>query len=320
MNKQPAVSVIVPNYNHARYLKERINSILDQTFQDFELILLDDCSTDNSAELLNNCRNNPHVSHIELNEQNSGSAFRQWEKGIQLAQGKYIWIAESDDKAENRFLERAVEALEKHPEAQLCLTGSHLIDTCGNPLQSSEFDQWDEDGRIYEYSSLQYLRKKLLNQNTVYNASMVLFRRKNCLKDITPAYKKMRYCGDWLFWIEQARKGNVVEIHQKLNFFRKHPDNTTNQGTREGNSIPEMISIRKYFYQHVLPPQCCTDIVIDKALLYGHIKHLPISAERRKELLLSLKKELNINWLDYLIGKWIRSLLKHKKSADAQIL
>lgn len=320
MNTTPRVSVILPNYNHARFLKERIDSILNQTFQDFELILLDDCSSDNSVEVLEEYRNNPHVSHIELNEQNCGSPFMQWEKGIRLAKGKYIWIAESDDKAENRFLERTVEALEKHPEAQLCLTGSHLIDTWGKPLHSSEFDQWAEDGQIYEYPNLQYLRKKMLNQNTVYNASMVLFRRENCLENITPAYKEMRYCGDWLFWIEQARKGNVIEIHQKLNFFRKHPANTTNQGAREGNSIPEIIYIRKYLYRHVLPSQCHTDIVIDKSLLYRQIKHLPISAGRKKELLLSLKKELNINWVDYLIGKWTRSLLKRWKSADAQVL
>ena len=71
MNTTPRVSVILPNYNHARFLKERIDSILNQTFQDFELILLDDCSSDNSVEVLEEYRNNPHVSHIELNEQNA---------------------------------------------------------------------------------------------------------------------------------------------------------------------------------------------------------------------------------------------------------
>ena len=62
------VSVIVPNYNHALYLHERIESILLQSYTEFELILLDDCSTDNSQDILNSYRNNPHVSHIVFNE------------------------------------------------------------------------------------------------------------------------------------------------------------------------------------------------------------------------------------------------------------
>ena len=81
----PKVSVIVPNYNHAPYLKRRIDSILNQTYQDFELILLDDCSTDNSAEVLNEYASNPKVSHVVINEINSGSTFKQWDKGFALA-------------------------------------------------------------------------------------------------------------------------------------------------------------------------------------------------------------------------------------------
>src|SRR5882757_6677219 len=71
----PTVSVIVPNYNHARYLRKRIESVLGQTYQDFEVILLDDCSTDNSREVLVSHRDNPKV-RIDFNENNSGSVFK----------------------------------------------------------------------------------------------------------------------------------------------------------------------------------------------------------------------------------------------------
>ncbi len=74
------VSVIVPNYNHASYLVARIESILNQTYQDFELILLDDCSTDDSREVLLKYKDNPKVTHLVFNEQNSGSPFIQWQK------------------------------------------------------------------------------------------------------------------------------------------------------------------------------------------------------------------------------------------------
>ena len=78
----PIVSIIVPNYNYARFLDIRMESILNQTFQDFEIILLDDHSTDNSVEIIEKYRNNPKVSYIDINKENSGSPFRQWKKGI----------------------------------------------------------------------------------------------------------------------------------------------------------------------------------------------------------------------------------------------
>ena len=88
------VSVIVPCYNHAPYLKQRIESILNQTYQNFELILLDDVSPDESGEILLSYKDHPKVSHCIINERNSGSTFHQWNKGIALAQGELIWIAE----------------------------------------------------------------------------------------------------------------------------------------------------------------------------------------------------------------------------------
>ena len=86
----PKVSVIIPNYNHAPYLKERLDSVFNQSFQGFEVILLDDSSTDNSIEVLNIYTSNPKVSHFIINKKNSGSPFKQWEKGIELATGDYL--------------------------------------------------------------------------------------------------------------------------------------------------------------------------------------------------------------------------------------
>jgi glycosyltransferase involved in cell wall biosynthesis len=112
----PKLTVIVPNYNHERFLAKRLESILNQTFQDFELILLDDCSTDNSRLILSQSVRD-HRVRIEFNDVNSGSTFKQWNKGVQLAQGKYIWIAESDDYADVHLLERLVPLLDNDPKA-----------------------------------------------------------------------------------------------------------------------------------------------------------------------------------------------------------
>src|ERR1700733_15685962 len=90
----PKVSVVIPSYNHARFLRRRIDSILQQSYQDFELILLDDCSPDNSREILTSYVDDPRV-RIEFNTTNSGSTFKQWNKGGGLAHGGKLWFAES---------------------------------------------------------------------------------------------------------------------------------------------------------------------------------------------------------------------------------
>ena len=110
----PKISIIVPNYNHSSFLNERLDSIFNQTFQDFEVILLDDKSTDNSTEILRHYTQNEKVSHFIINKKNSGSPFKQWKKGIELAKGEFIWIAESDDTCDLNFLEEQIKALQQN--------------------------------------------------------------------------------------------------------------------------------------------------------------------------------------------------------------
>lgn len=141
MNALPLVSVVVPNYNYKRYLNLRIQSILQQTYQNIELILLDDASTDGSEEVLSDYQDHAKVSHILLNEHNTGNPFKQWFKGMQLAKGKYIWIAEADDLCELTFLEKVVPLMEKYQQAAVCFAGSKYIDKDGNVL-SYDMNKW----------------------------------------------------------------------------------------------------------------------------------------------------------------------------------
>lgn len=129
------VSVIIPNYRHALYLKERIDSVLEQTYRDFEVIILDDCSPDDSREIIETYRTREKIAHIVYNERNSGSTFMQWQKGFDLAQGEYIWIAESDDFADPGFLSSCVEQLENEPSCTLAYTESRLVDAESRPMK-----------------------------------------------------------------------------------------------------------------------------------------------------------------------------------------
>lgn len=305
------VSVIVPNYNHSPYLKQRINSILAQSMTDFELILLDDCSTDNSESILMSYKSNPKVSHVVINEQNSGSPFKQWDKGIALAlaKGKYIWIAESDDYAEPEFLERTTAALERYPSARVATTGSYFVDAEGKNT-TMELDVFPLDDKEQFYTGQSYLQTKMLSINSVYNASMALFRREGCMDNLDMQYKSMRYCGDWFFWIQQIQKGDVVQLHTKLNYFRQHAKSTTKEGSNNGASLLEIISIRKYYYATI--PLSSNDRLIDKGRLYRVILNDPYTPERRRELYTHIKNELNANFISYIRFKLLRMAFKIK--------
>lgn len=229
----PKVSVIVPNYNHSAYLCQRIDSILQQSYTDYELILLDDCSTDASREVLAAYQHMPQVTQVIFNEKNSGSTFKQWERGIQLAKGEYIWIAESDDMADTDFLKETVEQLDRNKAATIVFTGSQMIDENGKQLPKD----WDHFSpgmnKVATYDGDEYLKRKMLWGNSVYNASMVLFR-KACYYKVPADYCNYRYCGDWLFWIGVCRQGQVISINRKLNYFRQHLNKVSPKAVKEG--------------------------------------------------------------------------------------
>ena len=129
------ISVIVPNYNHARFLPERLDSVLGQTRMPDQVILLDDASSDNSCEIQKEyAERYPDLITCSFNKKNSGSPFIQWAKGLELAHGEFIWIAESDDVADARFLETLAPMLEADPKVGIAYCQSHKIGEEGENL------------------------------------------------------------------------------------------------------------------------------------------------------------------------------------------
>lgn len=235
----PLVSVIVPNYNHAPYLRQRLNSIFNQTFQNFEVIILDDCSTDNSKKIIEEYRNNPLVSHIIYNEANSGSPFKQWAKGFNLAQGEYIWIAESDDWAELDFLEEQISILEKDSSLILTFCESYWE----YPEKTDLVRKYSKD-KIF--NGIDFIRNHQIFNNSIVNASSVLFH-KNFLKDISTEYQNFNGSGDYLLWSMLCECGNIYYSSKVLNHFRRHNLTTTSKSIVSGKTFLENFRIYKYF-------------------------------------------------------------------------
>lgn len=252
------VSVIVPNYNHAPYLRQRLDSIFNQTFQDFEVIILDDCSTDNSKEIIEEYRNRLQVSHVVYNETNSGSPFKQWAKGFNLAQGEYIWIAESDDWAELNLLDEMVRYLDRDSSLAFAFCESyweHPNQTIlGTYLAKDTF-----------FKGTRFLKNRQIYFNNIYNASSVLFRKQS-LASIPKDYQNFLGSGDYLFWSCLCEKGNVYYTSKRLNHFRRHSAATTCKSFSTGINFIENHRIYEYFKQKRLVSTLANFRIVDSEL------------------------------------------------------
>lgn len=227
LSARPLVSVIVPNYNHATYLGERLRSITAQGIADIELILLDDCSTDESASILHEyCLLDPRA-RLYRNDENSGSTFRQWQKGLALARGHYVWIAESDDSAAPVFLQTLVGLLEANPDAVFAYSQSMMIDVNGQhlgiPLQWTNdlsTQRWRES---YVVPGHEELRLALIHKNTIPNVSAVLFRNSADLIGMIDVHSRL--CGDWLAYVRLCGMGSIAFTPEPLNYWRQNSSN-----------------------------------------------------------------------------------------------
>lgn len=306
MKKKPLVSVIVPNYNYARFLRQRIGSILLQSYTDYELILLDDASADESRDILESYRDNPHVSHIVYNDENSGSPFTQWQKGLALARGKYVWIAESDDYADASFLAETVGMLERHPQAVVCFTGSRRIDPQGNTL-ARDSDYWTRKPSLYRqgYRVLDgndYILHNLYWRAYIYNASGALFRRAALQKADVSQCIAMRCSGDWLFWAELAKQGQIIEVYKKLNYFRYHAISASTQGVRNGTAMKEDFRVVKDL-EKAFPQIGSYRRTLRRGIFYKRIRRMDASPAVKQELFDALNQTLGGGKKDFLLER-----------------
>lgn len=290
----PLVSVIIPSYNHEKFLKERIDSVLNQTFQDFELIILDDLSPDNSREIIESYRAHPKVSQIIYNEKNSGSTFFQWNKAVlSLAKGEFIWIAESDDVADPKFLEALVPMLQQNSEVVLAYSQSAKMDSEGKITGS--WSEWTQDlvegnyfNDSFQMNGQEYIEKFLIHKNTIPNASAVLFRRKT-YAEIGGAVVDMKTNGDWDLWLKFLLLGDVYFHNQMLNNFRYHSTSVIARAKSDGsNNIRSKYGLLQ---QRILMRDSFSKTLIIKKINNKSLKKInyrKISIDKAKSFLVNL--------------------------------
>ncbi|WP_183563784.1 glycosyltransferase family 2 protein [Mucilaginibacter sp. SP1R1] len=273
----PLVSIIIPNYNHAFFLNQRLESIFNQTYQDFEIIILDDCSTDNSEEIINEYQDHPKIKQIIYNPTNSGSTFKQWQKGVELSSGKYIWIAESDDYCEPDFLSTMINQFRTTDGIGLVYCRSLPINSQNQVYDYSDWwmkrvdkNKWETD---YFNNGEDECSKYLSIQCTIPNVSGVLFDI-NCLKEINWIELKYKVCGDWYLYVTILKKHDIAYIAKPLNYHRNHDNNVRSRNFK--TSIIEQYEVLSYLnkihkinktsnYYRALDERMCNFITIIKA-------------------------------------------------------
>jgi len=236
----PRVSVIVPNYNYARHLRDRIGSIVRQTMPFLELIILDDASDDDSIEVIEKLVVEYGIqARLVRNRAHSGGVSRQWAKGVELARGDLVWIAEADDLCEPGFLERMTSVM---PDRSVVMAycQSRQIDEAGNVLADTYLKYTDDVSRghwlqAYREKGSDEIRKYLAVKNTIPNVSAALFRRDalwDALGRELDTMTGFRIAGDWIAYLAVLEQGEIAFVPESLNLHRRHPDSITNGSER----------------------------------------------------------------------------------------
>ena len=247
------ISVVIPNFNYARFLKQRLYSVLSQKVKIYEIIILDDCSTDESRKIIDDLTSmlEKHITVLKVyNDKNSGSAFKQWEKGFELACGDYVWIAEADDYCHPKMLKNLVKPLLTYSDIIISYCDTAFINGEGKltlPSIKNEIDfmntkHWDKD--FVNDGKEEYKKYAFLNC-TIANVSSTLIK-----KDDYHAFfelsGKFKQAGDWLFYVNIMQKGKIAYSSKTLNYYRIHGNNVSSI-TKKDAHLKELERIYKYY-------------------------------------------------------------------------
>lgn len=251
MSHHALVTVVIPNYNHGLYLKERIESVINQSFQNFELYILDDCSTDDSIKVMSQFESHPKVKGILKNKTNSGSLFKQWVKAIELAKGSYLWIAESDDYAHVDFLKDTVAVAEKYKDLGLVFSDSMIVNQSGEFIEKASATNKGlthfKDTAFSELIDKNKVPEYFVSDLIIWNASSVLFST-NALKHIDfELLQRLKNAGDLFSYISISMNYDIAYVNKPLNYFRRHGDNTTEKNAVSGALHNDRLIIINHF-------------------------------------------------------------------------
>jgi glycosyltransferase involved in cell wall biosynthesis/SAM-dependent methyltransferase len=225
------VTAVVPNYNHARFLPERLDSILNQTYPLIDILVLDDCSTDDSRTVIDGyVERFPDRITAVYNEANSGGVFKQWQKGHELATGDLIWFCESDDFCETTFVERLVGHF-RDPSVMLAFGRIDFANTEGNVMPGMETYLEEAEPGIWGAPLVRPAAAWFKNgfgvKNLIANVGGSIWRRAPLAQAVWDEARSFKIMGDWYLYAAVAGGGQIAYDPAARACFRIHGNNTS---------------------------------------------------------------------------------------------
>lgn len=227
--KKPKVSVIMAVYNGEKYLKECIDSILNQTFSDFEFIIINDGSTDKTEEIVKNAMKKDKRIKLISNKENRGRAVAR-NQGLKIANGEYIAVIDSDDIALPQRLEKQVKFLDENQDVGLVGTWFYVIDEDGKIIGKEKNPVSDE-----------MIREKILKAMPFCHSSLMW--RKECIEKVGGYRKEFSLSQDYDLVLRISEKYKVANIPEFLCMRRYHPDAITVIKKREQEKFGKLAQI-----------------------------------------------------------------------------
>lgn len=313
----PKVSVLIPTYNYARYIGEAIDSVLEQTFSDFEIIIVDNCSTDNTQEIVELYLQRDKRVKYYRNDTNIG-AERNFNQCLLYANGEFIKFLNADDKFAPSILEKFVNILENDPTISIVTSYRKYIGLKNDVLIAPFKGKVDAKTAIF-YS--------LAKGNWIGEHTTVMFRRRNLnlgLFDIS-----LVPFSDHDLWLRQLRVGDIYVVDEVLSYFRIHENQGTVQiSNAEEKQIYVLLQLTEYRrnaiinnrYGHILNSEECAEIDAIVSVYQRALKKLLKKQSPSLNFLMHVNSKTNlmslliIRSLPYFVFKISNAIVQMRRS------
>ena len=234
----PTLSVVMPSYNHAAYVEEAVAGVFaSQDAPSFELVVVDDGSTDESVEILRRFDD----PRLQLITQSNQGAHRALARGLNAARGEIVLLLNSDDVFDSRRLATIADVLQANPDVVAVATWLRLIGPAGDEIGIKRgfrnMPPWSS--RRPDLHDLGDPQKALLQSNWISTTSNIAFHRGR-LNGAVPTFRDLRYCHDWDFFLQLLAHGPLLEVTEPLVSYRVHPENTLKEGAGGGKAQMEL--------------------------------------------------------------------------------